>query len=220
MSIKQSDNIRNQFVFKESTHNVMSCVYFFILTIIFLSGFVIGAMEDMYLILSICFIATIISTFRFSIQIILIFKLNSLINSVDPTKIPFYITKSWTRKREATKWMGTCMCILIVLLLVISICITSLITKTELEIATAILAVLLLVVLITMYSNIQIIDNNLKISNRKLNLNSIEWIHIKKEQRVFYRTIFVWFITIIFVLPLILMLFPTYRAKIQELINK
>lgn len=216
----QSDNSKNNFfIQREHTHNLAS-VCFFLLSILLI--FII------LLISSISHVTPIIVTTAILLPFILlklisqfrnIFIFNKLIKKVDSENIPFYITKSWNRKREASVWVGALSIIVISILLVITLAFLTSLSEADIIISLIIEIAILLSVVITMYLNIQLLDSYLKHSSRKLNMHSVEWMQIKLEHKIFYKTIFVWALHIIFVIPLLLMVIPKYRQAIYSIVK-
>lgn len=142
----------------------------------------------------------------------LIFAFRKLVNKIAPEQIEIYVTRSWLRKKEGSIWVGIIfMFTLILVFITIGIALG---VGSDLNplIYFLIPSVHFIIIIIYMILNYQTLDSNLKISEKRININSIDWIQTKKDYSLYYKQMTVWYIHILFVVPLLLMLSPKYRS--------
>ncbi len=196
---------------KEKVHNAMNLCFsiiglvslFFILVIACLKGVII------LIVYSSLFIVLMISRVVLGSKVIYSFyKLNK---NIDSNNTPFYIAKSWTRKKEGSLWVGISYLVTILLFIVIT-SITS--SFKEVEYSTLIYIILsahLFIVVIIMFVNLQSMESNIKYAQKRINMNTVEWMQIKADQSNYYKQMFIWYVHSLFIFPLILMAIPQYR---------
>lgn len=216
MSIKQSRNkIQNHFVNRENNHNILSFIFFIFVLILSITFIIISAIIGSIYVLIPSIILTIFSIIKILLQVKYLIGFKKLLSTIDNDNIGFYITKSWNRKREATIWFS----IMAILLMLIPLIITlSLQTKHwKYDVSTLFISILFIVII--GYLNIQTLEGNLKLSERKMNMNSMEWKQIKKEARIFYRLMFIYFLSILLIIPLLFLIIPAYREWIYRIVK-
>ncbi len=218
MSTSQSS--KNKFISNESIHNVISLCYFILITLVVLLVLVVSVVIKNNLIILASSISLFFLILKLIIQIKTIIKFNKLKNTVDNNEsIHFYITKSWLRKKQSTIYLTVELFYLNTIFIIISIILKSLNNNNDFF-SLIILSTSFFVILITSYTNNQIIDGYLKLSRKRIDFSSIELIQIKKEQKIFYKTILYWVISLTLIVPIVLMMFPKYREFIRKKISE
>ncbi len=220
MSINQLNNKKNIFFMKENTHNLMSTSFFLFA---FLFSFVLVLLSSIEKIVPLIVFSVLFMIFciiKIIFQIRSIFLLLKLEKSIDEHSISFYITKSWLRKKQATTWVGSMLLLMIFIFLITTIALINILSEFVLVSSIITLIVILFLVIIVLYVNSQIIEGYLKISRKKINLHTIEWTQIQKDQKFFYRLLFIWYINILLLVPLLFMILPKYRDFIYKIAGK
>ncbi len=220
MSINQSDNRKNEFYINENTHNTMSISFFLILFLLSFALLLISALESM-IIISVFSLTVVISCFiKLIFQIRSYILLSKLCKSVEEASIPFYITKSWFRKKQGTIWTEIIFITTNIIFIIATLISINSIGDMELIVSLIILISTFFISIIIAYLNSQILDGYLKFAERKMNLHTTEWIQIKRDQRISYRLIYVWYLSILTIIPLFLMVIPSYRQAIYNIVKK
>ncbi len=215
-------NKNNIFIKKEHNHNLISSCFFLLSTLIFFILFLLSIMFQMYSTIAYFVIFLFFIVMKTSWQFKTTISFSNLVNKISNENIVFYISKSWRRKRESTIWIGlTAIFLTTVMLIINSILFEvpgSLNTKS-LFVSIIICISILFIILLTMYFNIQILDENIKLASKKINFHSTEWEQIIKEIHDFYKSIFIKVIFLFFVIPFVLLIFKPYRNWIDHLIK-
>ena len=212
---------KNKFILKENIHNVISFCYFVLLTFLMIFILLISSMVKNILLISISIFVISFSIMKLILQVTMMIKFKKLKENIESDEsIYFYITKSWLRKKQSTIFLSIGILYINIILIIISAIIPFFLAGSHNFFATSILAILFLLVIVTAYFNNQIMDEYLKMSKKKINFTSIELIQLKKEQKLFYRSILYWIIATTLIVPLILMVFPGYRSFIKNKIRK
>lgn len=215
MSTKQLSNKKqNQFVIRESAHNIISATFFIFASIITILLIIFSSLLGSLFVLIPSLLFLVFFILKVAIQIRSIILFNKL-TKIDDEAIYFYTTKSWNRKREGTIWMGIISIITLTIPLIISLSLLS--TTILFDVLSLFISILF--VIIVCYLNIQTLEGNIKLSEKKLNLNSMEWKQIKKETKIFYRLIFVYYLSLLLIIPLFLLIIPVYRNKIYNIVK-
>ncbi len=194
----------------------MSTFFFCITFLLFIIIAIFSVVKEQWVLLAFISIAEIIVLFKIIIQIRIMVLLSKLSKNVQSENLPFYITKSWTRKRESSIWVGITSVTVMIYFLVLQILLVSFGVIASGIATLLILTLFIIAAFILMYINIQILDGYIKISLKRMDLDSVEWKQIKKEQNVFYKTIYIWIAHALFILPPLLFIIKPYR----ELWNK
>ncbi len=148
---------------------------------------------------------------RLLINIKLLISFDKLVKRISPEHIEIYITKSWTRKREGAVWVGVMYIITLLLFLSITGIVSHFVEDIPIVITSLIVSLHIFIIIVYMFTNIQSLDSRLKISEKRISLDSMEWIQIRKDQSNYYKLLLTWYIHILFIIPLILMILPFYR---------
>ena len=222
MSIKQLSNKRDPFIIREEKHNAMSIFFFLILSFSILLMIMISVILLKNLLLTIFLaISFALSIIKLLFQVSAYSKLNNLVKKVDANNINFYITKSWTRKRESSIWISASLLFIDLIFIIISLSLINVMSDVKYYfVVFIVLGISPLFIIIAAYLNIQIMDSYLKISKKRINLSSVEWIQIRRDQKIFYRLVFIWIVSFLTIIPLLLMVIPAYRSLIYELVKK
>lgn len=216
MSTRQLNNKENQFIVRESTHNIMSAVFFIFIALVSIILIITSSLLEKvsYTVLASAVAILIFSISKIIVQFRTIIRFSKLVKNIEEDSIPFYITKSWNRKKESTIWFSAILLTIVTIMLIVS-----LVMRTNIIFDVIVLFITIIMIIVSGYLNIQNLEGNLKLSNRKIDLNSMEWLQIKKETRIFYRLIFVYFISILLIIPLILLIVPGYRNWIYKIVK-
>ncbi len=217
----QSDkNSRNSiYIKKEFVHNLTSltfCILGLVLLLLTLMYSIIH--QDTILIVY----SSIFASFMFIrliITIVLMIGFDRLVNRISPEHIEIYITKQWTRKREGAIWVGIMYIVTLILFLMIAGIVSNFIDGAPILLTSIIIAIHIFIIVIYMFTNIQSIDSRLRISEKRISLESMEWVQIRKDQANYYKLLMVWYFHFLFILPLILMIIPFYRHFWQNLLK-
>ncbi len=210
--MQSNKNNRNSiYIQKEQVHNVMSLAFSIIGTTLLLFVLLFAIVNNYTILIT---YATIFSIFMFIRTLInskLLLSFNKLVKKIAPEHIEFYITKSWTRKRVGSIWVGV-MYIITIGLMGTATLIASYYNENIHSVTILIVMVAhLFMIIIYMFTNIQTLDSRIKISEKRIDINSMEWIQIKQDQSNYYKLLFIWYMHLLFVIPLILMIIPGYR---------
>lgn len=220
MSTHQSDNRSNIFLIKENNHNLMSICYFSLLLMTVFSVFIITLILGYYSASIYLFVILFFLIIKLFLQIKVIMNFHSLTLKIDEGNFSHYITKSWMRKRNSTIWFGFLSLFFTFFMIVLTSSMFRIYDENSRFICSLIIIVSgIFISLITMYANMQIIDSYLKYSERKLPLSSVEWEQINKDYSVTYKTIFIYSVHILIIIPLLLLIFPGYRNWIKKIIQ-
>ncbi len=216
MSTKQLKNrVENQFVSRESNHIFISTAFFILVFIVSIIFIVASSLNGSIFVLVPFILVAIFSVIKIAIQIKYIFAFRKLISSIDDDSIGFYITKSWNRKREATIWFSA----IGIIIMAIPLLWTIIVQPEQFIFDLCSLFISILLIIIIAYLNIQNLESNLKLSERKMDMNSMEWNQIKKETRIFYRLMFIYFLSTITILPLLFLIIPAYRNWLYKIVK-
>jgi len=211
---------KDKFVFKENLHNVISLCYFILITLIVALVLTVSFLIGNIFIIITSFIAILFLFLKLIIQIKIISNFKKLKEDANGKEsIYFYITKSWLRKKHSTFFLSIAFLYINILLIILSLLLSITFDKYNFF-SLIILTLSFFLIVITVYFNNQILDEYLKFSKRKIDFSSIELIQTKKEQKIFYKTILYWIVSLTLLIPLLLMIFPKYRNFVKEKIIK
>lgn len=220
MFTNQSNNKSKIYIQKEQNHNLISLVYSSISILLLFIILLLSISNSLWTLIPMTIIFLSIQILKLFQQIKSVSGFKRLVSKVDDENLPFYITKSWTRKKQSTIWIGS----LSIFFVIYNLIITGILFITlemQHEIAVIILIFfILIIVLLTVYSNLTIIRNNIQISNRIFNFSDIEWEVTLKDQKIAYRNIFFYSVSFLLIIPLFLLVIPAYKNYINELIEK
>ncbi len=199
------------YIQKEHIHNFVSLISTVMGTV--LLGFVLlySSIVDNVSLIVYSSIFVVFMLVRVLINLRLMLSFEKLVKKISPEQIEFYITKSWTRKREGAIWVGLMYLFTLTIMLSIVGILTKFITDIPVLVICIVMVLHMFLIIVCMFVNIQSLESRLKISEKRLTLDSIEWIQIRKDQSAYYKLLFIWYVHIVFILPLILMVIPAYR---------
>ncbi len=211
----QSDKNKNAiYIQREKIHNAMNLSFSIFGFLLMVVVSLLSIIKEQYLLLSYGILFIILMSSRIAINIKLMFSFKKLVNKINPDNLDFYITKSWTRKREGAIWVGLIYIFTIAVFLALNAMLHNVFdvpSSGNEYIVYLILTIHLFIIIIIMYTNIQMTNDYIKVAEKRINIHSVEWEQIRKDQSNYYKQLFIWYIHLIFVLPLILMLVPPYR---------
>lgn len=216
----QSDkNRKSIFIQREQVHNTMNLSFSILAFLLMFIVLLLSSIEREWLLIAYSCLFTAFLLIRIVINIKVMISFGKLTKKIAPENADFYIAKSWTRKRVGTLWVG----IMYIFTLFLFYALTPLLGMWF-DIGTDVLVYIILsihlfLVIILMYVNMQMLDNNIKVAEKRINLKTIEWIQIKADQSNYYKQLFIWYVHIALILPLILMLIPPYRNMWNKLIK-
>ncbi len=210
--MQSNKNNRNLiYIQKEYVHNFMSLTFSIIGTILLLFVLVFSIVKDYTILIVYSSVFTAFMSARVIINIKLVFSFDKLVKKISPEHIEFYITKSWTRKREGAIWVGLMYIFTLLLLVTITAIVGNYYDSIHTVIISSVLVIHLFMIIIYMFANIQTLDSRIKISEKRIDIKSMEWIQIRADQSSYYKLLFVWYIHILFILPVVFMVIPGYR---------
>ncbi len=217
----QSDkNSRNAiYIKKEQTHNFTSLFFSIIGTILLLVGLMFSVVENNYVLITYTSLFILFNIIRIIINIKVSISFRHLVKKIAPEEIEFYISKSWTRKRAGSIWVGIIFIFTSFMFLITASFLTAFTSFDKMLTTGILIAIHLFIVIIYMFTSVQTLDAFLKISEKRLNLSSLEWLQIKKDQKNFYKLLFIWYVHAIFIIPLFFMVVPKYREAIYKTLN-
>ncbi len=207
------------YIQKEHIHNFTSLVFSVVGLILLMFVLLFSAITDT---IALIVYSTIFAAFmlvRIFINFKLLFGFEKLVKKINPEQIEFYITKSWTRKREGAIWVGVMYLFTLSLMLGAVGIAYNFVSDLKIIVICTIMTAHIFLIVIYMFVNIQSLDSRLKISEKRLNLDSIEWEEIRKDQSAYYKLLLIWYVHIIIVIPLILMIIPGYRNLWNNLVK-
>ncbi len=218
----QSDkNSRNAiYINKEHTHNILSLFFSIIGAFLMLLGLLVAVILNNYILIAYCSLFALYMLIRVVINFKLHFSFRTLVKKIEPEEIEFYITKSWLRKRVGAIWVGVTYILTSILFLAITAIVVTVGNYNNYLLPLIFIALHIIVVVVYMFASSQNIDSFLKISERRISLESIEWVQIRRDITGYYKLFFVWYVHLIFVVPLILMVIPKYRNFITDTFSK
>ena len=176
MSIKQLNNKRDPFIIREEKHNTMSIFFFLILSFSIFLMIMISVILFKNLLLTIFLsISFALSIIKLLFQVSAYSKLHNLVKKVDANNINFYITKSWTRKKESSIWISASLLFIDLIFIIISLSLINVMSDEKYYfVVFVVLGISPLFIIIAAYLNMQIMDSYLKISKKRINLKSVE----------------------------------------------
>ncbi len=209
----QSDKNKANSIYikKEYVHNTMDLTFSIVGTVLLLITLLVSSVHSIYGLVFYSGLFFVYMMLRVLINIKLIFSFNKLVHKISPEHIEFYITKSWTRKREGAVWIGIMYIFTSLLIMSAFGVATSFYDDIPLLLLFLIPTIHIFIIIIYMSVNIQVLDANLKISEKRVSIESLEWLQIRRDQSSYYRQLTIWYVHIILIVPLILMVFPFYR---------
>ncbi len=208
----QSNRNKNLiYIQKETVHNIMNLSFSILGSLLLLIVLMLSSITSTWSLVVYSSLFLIFMLSRIIINIKIIVSFNNLVKKVNPENIDFYITKSWTRKKEGSLWVGLIYIFTLIILLIITGLLGLEFYIKNKVITYIVLVVHMFIIIIVMFTMMQILDSNIKVAEKRINIHSVEWIQIKNDQSSYYKMLFIWYIHIILILPLILMLIPFYR---------
>ncbi len=218
----QSDkNSRNAiYINKEHTHNILSLFFSIIGTFLLLMGLLVSILLSNYILTAYCSLFALYMLFRVMINFKLHFSFRTLYKKIEPEEIEFYITKSWTRKKIGSIWIGITYIFTSILFLIATAIAVTVGNYEEYLLPLLFIAGHIIIIVVYMFASSQNIDSFLKISERRISLESIEWVQIRRDQNSYYKLLFIWYVHIILIAPIILMVIPKYRNFITDTFSK
>ncbi len=207
------------YIQKEHVHNFMSLVFTIVGMILLMFVLLYASIKDDIILITYSSIFVVFMIIRIVINLKLMFSFEKLVKKINPEQIEFYITKSWTRKREGAIWVGVMYLITLTLMLAIVGILTNFFEDIPVIITCVFMSIHMFLIIIYMFVNIQSLDSRLKISEKRLTLDSTEWTQIRKDQSAYYKLLLIWYFHAIIVIPLILMVIPAYRGFWNNLLK-
>ncbi len=199
------------YIQKEHIHNFMNLIFSVIGTVLLAFILLYSSIVDNVSLIVYSSIFVVFMGVRVFINLKLMFAFEKLVKKISPEQIEFYITKSWTRKREGAVWVGVMYLFTLAMMLSIFGILTKFVSDLPVLTFCIILTLHMFLIIIYMFVNIQSLDGRLKISEKRLSLDSTEWIQIRKDQSAYYKLLLIWYVHLVFIVPLILMVIPFYR---------
>ncbi len=220
MQLDKGNSRDKSYIQKEYGHNAISLIFSIIglMTLLMIMLYSITLMDIVLIVYASIFSFFMLVRVLINIRMIILFE--RLVKKTNPEHIEIYITKSWTRKREGAIWVGAMYIITLLLLLLVTMIAYNFYPEMPILLTSMFIAGHILIIIIYMFTNIQTLDNKLKMAKKRINLEDLEWEEIRRFQSSFYKQLFIWYIHIIFILPLVLMVFPNYRGYWNDRFSK
>ncbi len=211
----QSDKSKNQiYIQREIVHNALNLSFNILGFLLLIIVALLSSIEKEVFLIVYSSIFSIFMISRIFITSKVIYSFNKLNRKINPENIDFYITKSWNRKREGSIWVGIMYILTLLVFCLWATIIDKFILQISITIIYIVLFVHLLIIMIVMYINIQMTTDYIKVAEKRINLHSVEWMQIKKDQSSYYKQLTIWYVHFLLVIPTFLLIIPPYRRAI------